>query len=66
MIFLNVDKKIKTIKKQLHNSFDVVDRVIDMENVKVGFIYLKSFTDNFIFSSAIYEPISNFQGNLDF
>lgn len=66
MNFFNVEKEIKSIKDQLHNSFDVVDRVLSLEDISVGFIYLKSFTDNLIFSTAIYQPISSYEGKLDF
>lgn len=66
MNFFNVEKEIKSIKDQLHNSFDVVDRVLNLEDITVGFIYLKSFTDNLIFSTAIYQPISSYEGKLDF
>ena len=66
MNFFNVEHEIKKIKNELHNSFDVVDRVLQKGNIIVGFIYLKSFTDNLIFSTAIYEPISSFDKQLDF
>lgn len=66
MNFFNVEHEIKKIKNKLHNSFDVVDRVLQKGNIIVGFIYLKSFTDNLIFSTAIYEPISSFDKQLDF
>ena len=55
---MNVSKKMEKIKKELHYSFDVTSRLLTKNGDEVGFIYLKSFTDNLIFSSAIYEPIS--------
>lgn len=55
---------LQSIKKQLHNSVDLADRVIKVGEVDVGFVYLKSMTDNLIFSQSIFEPISNFQGEL--
>lgn len=55
---MNVSKKLEKIKKELHYSFDVTSRLLTKSGDEVGFIYLKSFTDNLIFSSAIYEPIS--------
>ena len=58
MNFFNVEKKINKLKKELHFSFDVTSRVIKKKEVTVGFIYLKSFTDNLIFSTAIYQPIA--------
>jgi len=62
----SVQELIKKIKKQLHNSVDVTARTIKRDDVEVGFIYLKSMTDNLIFSEAIYEPIFNFKGQIDF
>ena len=59
MNFFNVEKEIKNIKKELHFSFDVADRTLKKGSVTIGFIYLKSFTDNLIFSTAIYQPISD-------
>ncbi len=56
---INVEKEIEKLKKELHFSFDVADRILKKDNVTIGFIYLKSFTDNLIFSSAIYEPVVN-------
>lgn len=61
-----IDAKIKQIKEQLHNSFDVIDRVFVGKNFKIGFIYLKSFTDNLIFSTSVYKPISDFEGEMSF
>ncbi len=63
---MDVLKEIEKIKKQLHNSVDVASRVIQKNGVFVGFVYLKSMTDNLIFSQALFEPISNFEGELSF
>ncbi|MBP3431728.1 MAG: spore germination protein [Clostridia bacterium] len=62
----NVQKTIGEIKKKLHNSIDVADRVIVKNGVEVAFVYLKSITDNLIFSEALFEPISNFERKLTF
>lgn len=66
MANFDVQKKLNFFKKELHNSFDVTDRVLSKGGTRVGFIYLKSLTDNLIFSSAIYEPLSVFEGELNF
>ena len=66
MNFFNVEKEIKNIKKELHFSFDVADRTLKKGSVTIGFIYLKSFTDNLIFSTAIYQPISDLNEEISF
>ena len=66
MTKINVERKIKNLKREMHNSFDITDRVLHIGNATVGFIYLKSFTDNLIFSTAIYEPISSHKAELSF
>ena len=66
MNFFNVEKEIKNLKEQLHYSFDVSDRILKKDNVTIGFIYLKSFTDNLIFSTAIYQPIADLNEEVSF
>ena len=56
-MFVEVKKEIEKLKKQLHNSIDVTSRDMMKNDVQVGFVYLKSITDNLIFSTAIYDPI---------
>ena len=63
---MEVKKEIEKLKKQLHNSIDVTSRDMTKNDVQVGFVYLKSITDNLIFSTAIYDPILKFQGDLTF
>ncbi len=63
---MEVKKEIEKLKKQLHNSIDVTSRDMMKNDVQVGFVYLKSITDNLIFSTAIYDPILKFQGDLKF
>lgn len=65
-MFVEVKKEIEKLKKQLHNSIDVTSRDMMKNDVQVGFVYLKSITDNLIFSTAIYDPILKFQGDLKF
>ena len=63
---MNVEKEIKVLKKQLHNSIDVADRIISKNGVDLGFVYLKSITDNLVFSQAIFEPILDFEEVITF
>ncbi len=63
---MEVKKEIDELLKKLHNSIDVTNRVVEKDGVQVGFIYLKSMTDNAIFADAIFEPISRFEGELSF
>lgn len=63
---MEVKKEIEKLKKQLHNSIDVTSRDMTKNDVQVGFVYLKSITDNLIFFTAIYDPILKFQGDLTF
>lgn len=63
---MKVENKIKSLTEKLHNSIDVANRVINKNGVDVGFIYLKSITDNLVFSQAIFEPISNYEEQLNF
>lgn len=65
-MLVEVKKEIEKLKKQLHNSIDVTSRDMTKNEVQVGFVYLKSITDNLIFSTAIYDPILKFQGDLSF
>lgn len=63
-MFFNVDKKIEKIKKKLHNSQDVASRVFDKNGKKIGFIFLKSMTDETLFSDSIFRPIKEFDGEI--
>ncbi len=63
---MSVEKILERYKKQLHNSVDIADRMIDVGGVNVGFIYLKSITDSALFAEAIFEPISRFKQTLTF
>lgn len=64
MAFLNVEEKIEKYKKQFHNSFDMASRVLVKGDDQVGFLYLKSFTDQQYFIDGIYAPISKFDGDI--
>lgn len=63
---MEIQQKIEKYKKMLHNSVDFADRMLQKGGVDVGFVYLKSITDNAIFSENIFEPIASFQGDLTF
>ncbi len=63
---MEVKKEIKEITEKLHNSIDVTNRILEKGEVQIGFVYLKSMTDNAIFSQGIFEPISQFQGEISF
>ena len=59
--YMNVGQCVNELKKQLHNSIDVVDRMVNINGVDIGFVYLKSMTNSQIFAEAIYRPIVNFE-----
>lgn len=63
---MEIQKYIEMISKKLHNSVDIANRIIEKNGVQIGFVYLKSMTDNAIFSDAIFEPISTFDGEFSF
>ena len=63
---MTVQQKINKFKKKLHNSFDVADRKFEKNGIEIGMVYLKSMTDNNIFSHALYEPLKNIEKTIDF
>lgn len=63
---MEVQKKIDEIKKKLHNSVDVADRILVKNGVDIGFVYLKSMTDNILFSQSIFEPIQVYENDINF
>lgn len=56
---MNVKKQLNKFQNQLHNSVDVATRLVNKNGVDIGFLFLKSMTDNKIFSEDIFSPISN-------
>ena len=56
---MNVKSKLVFFKQNLHNSVDVTDRMLTISGIDIGFIFLKSMTDNQIFAESIYSPISH-------
>ncbi len=63
-MFFDVDKKINDLMTELHNSEDVSSRFFDNGNIRLGMIFLKSMTDDALFSDAIYKPIKEFKGEI--
>ncbi len=63
---MEIKEFIKQVSEKLHNSIDIASRVIEKNGVQIGFVYLKSMTDNSIFSDAIFEPVSTFEGEFSF
>lgn len=55
----NLQQRVDDIKKQLHMSSDLADRLIEIGGQSVAFVYLKSITDNLVFSEGLFEPVSN-------
>ncbi len=60
-----IQDKIDELKKILHQSSDVSSRVLEKGQAKIGFFYLKSMTDQELFSMAIYEAAKNYDGKVD-
>lgn len=63
---MEIKEFIKQVSEKLHNSIDIASRVIEKNGVQIGFVYLKSMTNDTIFSDAIFEPISTFEGEFSF
>ncbi|MBE7076107.1 MAG: spore germination protein [Clostridiales bacterium] len=57
---------VEKLKGDMHNSIDFCSKVLEKQGDKVFFVYLKSITDNLVFSQAIYEPILEYNKELDF
>lgn len=45
---------------------DFASRIIDKNGVQIGFVFLKSITDNLVFSQAIFEPILQCKEQISF
>ncbi|MGN1201017.1 MAG: spore germination protein [Candidatus Caccovivens sp.] len=63
---MNIEKEISKFKKKLHNSIDFASRFLTKNGVDIGFVYLKSITNNDLFAEAVFEPISHFENNVNF
>lgn len=60
-----VKEKIDKLTQELHESSDVASRTLEKDGANFGFIYLKSMTDQNLFSEAIYKAIQNYDGPID-
>ena len=58
-MFFNVENLIEQTKKTLHNSIDIGTRIFEKDGQKVGLIFLRSMTNEELFSEAIYKPLEN-------
>ena len=54
---MNVELLIEEVLQRLNNSVDVASRLIEKEEGKIGLVFLKSMTDNLLFSKAVFEPL---------
>lgn len=54
---MNVELFLMKISQTLNNSVDVASRVIEKKDGQVGLVFLKSMTDNLLFSKAVFEPL---------
>lgn len=65
MVCFLIEKKISQIKKKLHNSSDIGTRILLHNNQKIGLIYLKSMTDEVLFTKGICDPFESYQGEIN-
>lgn len=54
---MNVELLMEEVLQRLNNSVDVASRLIEKEEGKIGLVFLKSMTDNLLFSKAVFEPL---------
>lgn len=65
-MFFNVEKQLKSIKKQLNSSSDVATRVIQTaSSQKVGMIFLRSMINSDLFLNGLCKPISESDERID-
>lgn len=69
-IYKNINQNIEYIKNINHNSSDIVSRIIDNNNLKVGYVYLESVTSDdkvseFLTKSIIGKKIKEITNNLE-
>jgi spore germination protein KA len=65
MSIFNLQTKIDGIMSQFHQSGDIASRMLEKEKGKLGFVYLKSMTDQELFATAIYRALQNYDGTID-
>ena len=56
---MNVKEKLKEFENKLNNSIDVANRTLSHDGDEIGFLYLKSITDQKLFSDNIFLPVSS-------
>lgn len=65
MSYFNIEEKIQELKTALNESSDFAYRYFKKNGAEIGFVFLKSITDQNLLSSAIYYPLQTFEENLD-
>lgn len=63
---MNVFQQIRKFEGRLNGTADLSSRILKKSGVQIGFLYLKSITDNIVFVEGIYKPISMCEDALDF
>ena len=64
-MFFDVEQFLEIAKNKLHNASDLGTRVFVKENKKIGLIFLRSMTNEEIFSESIYKPLEDSQGEIN-
>lgn len=59
MLIKNIDQSIEYIKKLNSNSGDIVTRIINKKNIKIGYIYLESVSSDDKISDFLNKSIIN-------
>ncbi len=60
MSYFIIDEKIKELQKELNESLDFSCRKFKKDGQEIAFVFLKSITDQALFSEAIFLPIQTF------
>lgn len=65
MSYFNIEEKIQELKTALNESSDFAYRYFKKNGSEIGFVFLKSITDQNLLSSAIYYPLQTFEETLN-
>lgn len=65
MPFFDVKQKIEELKSALNNSVDFSSRYFEKNGQEIGMVFLKSITDQSLFSEALYLPLQTYEKPLD-
>ena len=65
MPFFDVKQKIEELKSALNNSVDFSSRYFEKNGQEIGMVFLKSITDQALFSEALYLPLQTYEKPLD-